>query len=324
MTIFDARTMGGEASWAGAGMLAPGGEVDSGGGWRDLAIESAKMYPEFVRELEEESGVAIDYRPCGALELARTQAEAEALEAKSRCQAAIGIVSETVTLANAASIAPVAALDGFAAARFYPGDGMVNPREIVAALRRILVTKGAAIRENEPKARVRAVNGHVDVDGEAFDAAVLAAGAWTSSIDADGPLRESFPVRGHLTGYWLKPGFLNPILRHDHTYLLQRTSGFLIAGASEEQAGFVREIEPGTAAAIAQRAHALLPALRDRQPDEVWTGFRPGIAGQEPRLGCQPGTPVWHAYGHYRNGILLTPVTARLIAGQISASSGTG
>ncbi len=325
VTVFDARTLGGEASWAAAGMLAPGGEIESDEGWRGAAIESARTYGEFVRELESESGGKIDYRQCGALELARAGDETNALEAKAGRQAAAGIGSEPVPLARAAEIAPLVSLEGFAAARFYPGDGQVNPRDIMGALRVALAARGVAIRENEPKRRARPMNGHVDLDGQAFDGAVIAAGAWSGEIDAGVPMTASFPVRGHLTGYWLEPGLLGPLLRHRQTYLLQRSSGFLIAGTSEERVGYRRETDPETVAAIASRAAALLPALRGRAAGEVWTGFRPAVAGYEPRLGRINATaPVWFAYGHYRNGILMAPPAARDIAADISASLGIG
>lgn len=325
VTVFDAGKLGGEASWAAAGMLAPGGEVESAEGWRGKAIESACVYAEFVRELASESGMAIDYRHCGALEVARTEDEARALEAKAARQARIGIVSESLGPADASKIAPRASLDGFQAARYYPGDGQVNPRDIMAALRVVLESHGAGIRENEPKRQVRTVNGHLDLDGQAFDAAVIAAGAWASEVDTGAPMIASFPIRGHLTGYWLEPGLLGPLLRHAQTYLLQRSSGFLIAGTSEERAGYRRDIDPEAAAGIAARASALMPALRGREADEVWTGFRPAAAGYEPRIGRLDAiAPIWLAYGHYRNGILLAPVTAREIAADISASLGIG
>lgn len=325
VTVFDARTLGGEASWAAAGMLAPGGELESNEGWRGAAIESARTYGEFVRELESESGLEIDYRRSGALEVAREEDEVSALAAKAQRQASAGIPSEPVAISHAAAIAPAASLEGFAAARYYAGDGQVNPRDIMAALRRALEAHGAAIRENEPKRQARTVNGHVELDGQGFDAAVIAAGAWAGEIDTGAPMTASFPVRGHLAGYWLQPGLLGPLLRRGHTYLLQRNSGFLIAGASEERVGYRRETDPEAASGIQSRAAALLPALRGRPADEVWTGFRPAVAGYEPRVGrINAESPVWLAYGHYRNGILMAPATAREIAADLSASLGIG
>src|SRR5215472_5859756 len=116
VTVFDAGVAGGEASWAGAGMLAPGGEMDESSPLTTMALCSLAMYPAFVESLREESDIAIDYQRCGAIEVAMNAHEADALEARAARQAALGIRSE-----------PVHHPMGVAA-RFYPDDALVNPR----------------------------------------------------------------------------------------------------------------------------------------------------------------------------------------------------
>jgi glycine oxidase len=127
------------------------------------------------------------------------------------------------------------------------------------------------------------------------------------------------PVKGHLIGYRQPPGKYGVIVRHGHTYLLQRAGGLLIAGSSEEHLGFDRSIDAGIVADIAARAAFLLPDLAKETPTEVWTGLRP--ASDAVRTGAH-GTSgrLYLAYGHYRNGILLAPITARDLAAEISAS----
>jgi glycine oxidase len=155
-------------------------------------------------------------------------------------------------------------------------------------------------------------------------AAVLAAGAWSSQIQVEGlPLRRAFPVRGHLLGFRLEPS-LGPIVRHGHTYLLQRAGGFTIAGTSSEQAGFDRTLDPRILSGIHSRAAELLPVLSTQTPDQQWLGFRPGVEGEGPAVGRAGETALWLAYGHYRNGILLAPATAAKVAGDITANSETG
>src|SRR5205085_5840441 len=121
----------------------------------------------------------------------------------------------------------------------------------------------------------------------------------------------TFPVRGHLIGYQLEPYSLGPLLRRGHTYLLQRSGGFTIAGTSSEQVGFDRGLNPAIVHDIQSRAAEVLPSLSGRQPLEKWLGFRPAIEGDRPAIGRAADTAVWLAYGHYRNGILMAPATAQ-------------
>jgi glycine oxidase len=101
--------------------------------------------------------------------------------------------------------------------------------------------------------------------------------------------------------------------------VLQRSSGFLIAGSNEEDIGFDRTVDAAICEDIHRRAAQLFPPLEHAMPVKRWIGFRPRSDSGDPHIGRVEATNVWLAYGHYRNGILLTPVTARRIAEQISA-----
>jgi glycine oxidase len=327
--LLDSGRLGGEASWAGAGMLAPGSEMTERAWWTELALASHAGYPAFVEELSAESGEPIDYRECGGIESAFDEAEWQALQERAARQSELGIVSEPLSPSQTARLIPRAALTKMTDALHYPQDSIVDPRTITAALRTILDRLGVRILEGCRVSRLRGEPAGVTVTSEEgdrrYDAAVLAAGAWSSTIafeqgGAIEPLPPAIPVRGHLIGWRLPPGLLGPILRHGHTYLLQRNSGFLIAGASEERVGFDRTVDPATVRAIAEQARRLLPDLTAGEPDEAWIGFRPGTAGGEPVIGRLGKSPVWAAYGHYRNGILMAPETARRIAAEITSS----
>ena len=310
VTVFDKGTIGGEASWAGAGMLAPGGEIVATSPIAQLALEARRLYPSFVRELEEASATRIDFQECGALDLAYSAEDWQGLEARAAHQTALGIRSEAVEPARAISMCPDIRTAGLVGARFYPDDAIVNPREIIAALCSVCPRLGVSLIENHAVENAASVGN--------FDALVVAAGAWSSQIPISGlPMAE--PVKGHLIGYRQPPGKYGVIVRHGHTYLLQRAGGLLIAGSSEEHLGFDRSIDAGIVADIAARAAFLLPDLAKETPTEVWTGLRP--ASDAVRTGAH-GTSgrLYLAYGHYRNGILLAPITARDLAAEISAS----
>ncbi|MCC6537575.1 MAG: FAD-dependent oxidoreductase [Bryobacterales bacterium] len=318
VTILEARQWGAEASWAAAGMLAPGAEVTAVSPWADMALASARLYAGFLRELEAESGVRIDYRPTGGLEVFAGEAELAQLAARAEPQRQLGIVSHAVTAAEAMALAPsLRPPAGAAEYRFYPDDATVNPREIMDALR---VVCGPAVREQAPVRAVlwRGGRAHVELEsgGEplVFDAAVLAAGAWSAEVDVAMPVPSMFPVRGHLLGYDLPPGSLGPILRRGHTYLLQRSGGAFIAGASMEHAGFDRTIDPSIVATLQRNAVALFGQLDGLEP-RPWVGFRPATGSGLPEIRplSESAPRIWLACGHYRNGILLAPETARLV-----------
>jgi glycine/D-amino acid oxidase-like deaminating enzyme len=271
------------------------------------------LYPAFVEELKSETGVGIDYRRCGAVEIARTDGEWQHLLARRAAQSELGIRAELG--------------DG---RLFYPDDALVDPRDVTRALRCACEKRGVRIREQTSVLAVR-VGKRADVEtsrGElSGSAAVLAAGAWSGAIPVFGPdgrlaIPATFPVRGHLLGYALEPGSLGPILRHGHTYVMQRSSGFTIAGTSSEQVGFNRELDPQIVADIRTRAEELEPQLRKAAQPIAWLGFRPATEDFEPVIGRAQDTCLWLAYGHYRNGILLAPATAARVAGEMAAVIG--
>ncbi len=172
VTVFDAGAAGGEASWAGAGMLAPGGELDDASPLAQMALSSLKMYPEFVEALREASGLPIDYQRCGAVELALDDREAEDLQRRAARQSAIGIRSESTHHA------------GSVAARFYPDDALVNPRDVMAALRVACVRSGVSIHEHEPVTEIFPDGSGVRTKRASYrdDGVLLAAGAWSSDL----------------------------------------------------------------------------------------------------------------------------------------------
>ncbi|HWE51571.1 MAG TPA: FAD-dependent oxidoreductase, partial [Bryobacteraceae bacterium] len=219
VTIFDAGSAGGEASWAGAGMLAPGGEFAHASPLAPLALTSLALYPEFVDELRRETGQPIDYRECGAFEIARDDHEAGELEKRAVCQSALGIRSEPARWASAA------------AARFYPDDALVNPRDMVAALRVACSANGVIFHEREPVVEVFADGVRTARATYTDDSVLVAAGAWSSALAAPFHLPAVSPVRGHLISYEAAPGLLPAILRCGSTYLLQRENGTIVAGS---------------------------------------------------------------------------------------------
>lgn len=272
ITLVDSDRFCGEASHAGAGMLSPDGERFPDALWAQRARQSLELYPGFVAELEGESGRAIDYLTCGAIEGDRT----------------------------------------------FPHEAIVDPRHLADALRRALGRYPVQILEYRAITTVEAMNGRITADGVEAEAAVIAAGAWSGNISVNGQLLPAtVPVKGYLLGYRGAPK-LGPIRRDRHTYILQRSNGYTIAGSTEQTIGYSRGIDSDLVADLRERAGLLWPPLAALEPTDVWTGLRPSTASGRIYTERHGDGPVWLAYGHYRNGILLSPWTANHLANELS------
>lgn len=308
--VWDAGPMAGEASWAGAGMLAPGGEFRSDSRWARLAVESLAEFGSFVKELEDASGQSIDFRVCGAVEVAFCENEANAIQQAADRQKLLGIAVGRISLEEAWARAPGLSNE-IRAAWWFPNEAVVDPREVCAALIQAGRRIGVEYRQNAPLFHVR-------------PPMVIAAGAWSSQFPELGSFVQAVPVKGHLLGYSLHPGSLGPIVRNGHFYALQRRTGFTLFGADSFPGVWEHEVQPEAKQRLEAEARRLLPGLLGGSPDTCWAGLRPGSATGEPVVEKVPGQDVWLAYGHYRNGILLAPVTARLIETAVAASLGKG
>ncbi|HEX3228490.1 MAG TPA: FAD-dependent oxidoreductase [Pyrinomonadaceae bacterium] len=326
VVLMDAGRFGGEASSAGAGMLAPGGEYREPSPAAQFAIESLAMYPAFVRQLEKDSGVPIDYRNCGAIELAYERERWRALQARASVQRKFGIPVHLLCPSSLSAVAPGLNSEGLFGALYYDKDACVAPADLLRALRELCDRGGVKIMENSPVESIDAERDRVTVRIAKHHITgrnlVLSAGSWSSLIPlsrsgAPTSIPTSVPVKGHLAGYQLSPGSLRPILRHGHHYVVQRRNGFTVAGSSEETCGFNRSVNPERIREIRDEIGSFYTPLLTKEPTREWVGFRPGIEHHGPVISRVQGTKVWLAYGHYRNGILLTPATAHLVSGEI-------
>lgn len=323
ITILEKGTFAAEASWAGAGMLAPGGELAEPSRLASLCCQSRALYPAWIRGLESASGSPIEYQECGGLTLAYSQSELDQVRTRAVCQEEMGIHSRPISGASIHAFWPYVGTQNLAGGRFYPDDAVVNPRDLTAALTCVLRPRADLIEHltvRHVSLHERSVGVETEHGSYSFDAAVISAGAWSGSISVDGapPLPPSEPVKGHLIAYRQPEQTCGTIVRHGHTYLLQRANGQLIVGASVEHVGFNRDIDQDRVAELARGAEFILPHLSETTPSEIWTGFRPG--SDDLHIGPWHSSRLHLAYGHFRNGILLAPVTAQLISAEISAS----
>lgn len=313
ITIIERGTCGREASWAAAGMLAPNAETEAIDDFYRLCSASNALYPQFAAELLEETGIDIELRQTGTLELAFDPAGAEHLAGKYERQTASNIDVERLSGENVLRLEPAVSEDVILGLH-YPKDGHVENRKLVTALIAYARKNGIEIIENS---EVRIENGQFRIAGPDLssrdpEVIILAAGAWSSFIK---PALSVKPIRGQVLEFDGGKGVLSRVIYGAGAYLVPRADGRILVGATSEDVGFVKEVTESGVRDLADAAVRTVPAIADLKMNDAWSGFRPFAPDGLPVIGEMDGMFV--ATGHYRNGILLAPVTAELVADKI-------
>jgi glycine oxidase len=321
--VLERGRAGRESSWAAGGMLCPVSEAHfTETELLELTLESMRRYPDFVARLEETSGRSVDYLDVGTLVVALDRDEARNYQRLLRFQQSLGLPAEWLTGDECRELEPMLSprvVGGIRAAQ----DHQIDNRKLVEALHRAATRCGVTIREHTPALRVVIDGGRVRgvrTRRGLLQAkwVVLAAGAWSAQLgglpaSAVPPVR---PVKGELIVGQMDP--TQPLTRHTirgrRAYLVPRRDGRLLVGASSEERGFDREPTIGATYELLRGVYGLLPGSYELPMKEMVVGFRPASADNLPVLGPGPAEGLIYATGHYRHGILLTPVTAWAIS----------
>jgi glycine oxidase len=320
VVVLDRQQPGREASWAAAGMLSPAPDSPRDVPLVPLGRESLALYPRFVAAVEEASGKSVAYAREGALEiLFAPHGEAERDRKVSEYRR-LGLAAEAIPIDAARhwekSIGPDAR-----AAISLPEEGTVEPRLLMEALLAAARRRGVEIR---PDCRVTGLLRERErctgvFAGESIGAGcvVVAAGCFSREIDPymeilvrNAPTR---PVRGQMLALRPDAPILRRVLRSERGYLVPRRDGRVVAGSTSEEAGFEKRVTPEGMRKILDAALELCPSLARAEIVETWSGLRPGTPDDLPILGPTDVEGLLIATGHYRNGILLAPVTAKLV-----------
>ncbi len=324
VTVFDRGKAGSGASHAAGGMLAACCEAEPGEeALVALGRESQARWPAFAEELFRASGIDVELRREGTLVLALTaddQAEiAHQLEFQRQLDLPLEWLSAAATRAREPHLA-----GKIAGALFSPQDHQVDNRKLAQALRIAAESAGAKIHEHRPVKEIVVQGGRAKgvalEDGTVAEAdvVVLAAGAWSRGIaglppDRRPPVR---PVKGQVLT--LRMNAEAPLLTHvlwaPGAYLVPRRDGRLIVGATVEEKEFDDTITAGGMLTLLEAAWRAVPAVEELPVEEISVGHRPGSRDDAPILGPGPLDGLFYATGHYRNGILLAPVTADAMA----------
>jgi glycine oxidase len=326
----EASAPGAGASGVAAGMLAPVTEADFGeDDLIELHLAGARMWPAFARELEQASGMAVGYRTTGTLSVAVDRDEAEVLRRLHELQRELGLDAEWLAPRACRRLEPGLA-PRIAGGILAPGDHQVSPRALIAALAAALVAAGGEVRPGMRVSGVEtgagAVQGVVLENGDRLTAraVVLATGAESALLElpeaARVPVR---PVKGQilrLRARDLAPLPATRVIRTPEVYAVPREDGRLVVGATMEEQGFDVSVTAGGVLELLRRAYDALPGIAELELVEARAGLRPAAPDNGPVVGESdvPGL-VW-ATGHWRNGILLAPVTGAAVAALLAGA----
>lgn len=323
VTIIERAQAGREATWAAAGMLAAGSEVEPGEAQLfPLLSRSQAMWPDFAAEIQHVSDIDVGLRREGTLSIALNQDDLGRLRQTYGLQQRMGVASDWLSRADTLTLEPHLN-PRVAGAVLAPGDHQVDNRLLAEALKRCFLNAGGTLHEHAGTAAIRIAGDRVagvDIPGgfHPAETVIVAAGAWSAVVpglpsETVPPVR---PIKGQMLSLAMDPA--TPLLRHvlwtPKAYLVPRADGRLIVGATTEENGFDRSLTAGAVLSLLESAWRALPGIENLPVTETWVGFRPGSRDDAPILGRTGIEGLILATGHHRNGILLAPVTAETVA----------
>ncbi|HEY3203068.1 MAG TPA: glycine oxidase ThiO [Thermoanaerobaculia bacterium] len=310
---------GAEASGAAAGMLPPQVEARVSGPFFDLALESRGLYPAWARRLFEETDIDVGFRRTGLLYCGFEETETESLFASYAWQRSLGLAVEERHLSDLSSEIEGRLSSEVRRALFFPEEAVVDPRRLTRAVALSAEQRGVRLQTGIAALRFRIENGvcrGVDTESGPIEAhaVVDAAGAW-AAFDSGLPLPVPVqPVRGQIVELAISGRPLSSIVRSAEAYVVPRPDGTVLLGSTEELVGFRKEVTAEAVEHLIAAAVRMIPSLKSARFLSAWAGLRPGTPDGLPVLGDSPVRGLYFATGHFRNGILLAPVTAKLVA----------
>ncbi len=316
VAVVEKRTANSGATQASAGVLAPYIEAAGHTALLEMTVRSLHLYSRFVGDLEEETGATIEYARRGTLEVALTPAEVTRLQTVAGLLAGAGVSAQWVDGAEASRLEPaiVEPLGGL----FIGTHGYVRVAQLSEALGAALHAQGGALLEHRKVEHVSLQSAEpigLTIGGEAHRAAavVIAAGSWSGQVMPDGP--SITPVRGQLLQLQWRGPAISRVLWSDLCYVVPWADGSVLVGATVEDAGFDQRTTVAGIRSLMEAACRLLPSAGEATLEGARAGLRPGTADGLPFIGRSSAHPaLFYATGHYRNGVLLAPLTAQLVA----------
>ncbi len=317
VALFDRQKPGQESSWAAAGILSPAPENAAMVSTVPLGRASLALYPEFVAAVEDLSGENVGYRPAGALESFFSHDAKVRLSTVVALHRGLGLRAEALSAQEARELEPALSPE-LEAAVLRPDEASVDNRALTHA---VLLAAERARAQIFSGRTVHAIqqDGHrcsgllVDHDKIMSRWTVIAAGCFSAGIQGVGTYAAVRPAKGQMLALRAPNVKIDHVLWADHVYLVPRNDGRIVAGATVEYVGFEKRVTAGGLQKILADALELAPALSNAQVEETWAGLRPDSADHLPIIGPTDIEGLLIASGHFRSGILLAPITAKLI-----------
>ncbi len=327
VVVIERGEVGREASHAAGGMLVPLAEADEADDLFHLCVASRAMYADFSRELQEASGIDVEYRTEGTLYLSLAEEDDEELEHRWQWQHAAGLNVKRLNADCVRKLEPQIN-ENLRWALKFPDDHQVNNRLLVAALYLAAQNAGVEFQTQaeverlliESSAGQKQIVGVRTSRGEIKSKTVIvAAGSWSSLLKTEAetllPELNVQPVHGQMVAVEMPAPPVNHTIYSCRAYVVPRLGRFLIAGSTSDKFGFEKRVTAGGMASIIERAKEILPGFGNLTVTETWSGLRPRAADGLPVLGADTSiNGLIYATGHYRNGILLTPITASAVS----------
>ena len=326
--LIERGDLGHEASFAAAGMLAPQAEANSQDDLFALACRSRDLYAGFAAALRDETGIDIELDTTGTLYIALTYPDLVEIEKRYAWQTAAGLPVQKLTPAEARQMEPCIN-PGIAGALRFPLDVQVENRRLLSALTNSVAILGVTILtgttvdclkiERDRVTGVQTSRGFITCPN-----VVVAAGTWSSFIRftsaREKPALVIEPVRGQMISFDARPQLTRHVIYSPRGYIVPRQDGRLLAGSTTERAGFAKQVTAGGISSILTNAQEISPSVSALPIVDTWAGLRPHAPDNLPVLGpCDEIGGLFYATGHYRNGILLAPVTGELITEAVVA-----
>jgi glycine oxidase len=323
--VLERSVPGAEASSAAAGILGPTVESFDDALALQLGRRSRELHAELADELDELFGIDVGFRRCGVLKIALDQAELDALDVQASRLEAQGIRAQRWTPDELLHEEPAANPDATGALSI-PEDAQVEPKKLLSAMALSAEQEGAIFRTGSTVRSIESEDGRVrgvrlDDDTLEADRVVVAAGSWTTLVTGlPLPPKTIYPVRGQMIATHTRPPVFRRIVFGAGGYVVARPDGRVLCGSTMEKVGFERGITFGGMADVIRKAVRIAPSLAFAPIDDHWSSFRPGTPDGLPLVGETTIAGLFVASGHYRNGILLAPLTADLIAEAMSGA----
>jgi glycine oxidase len=327
VVVFEARRVGGGATQASAGILAPYIEAHGGGPLFDLTVRGLRAYDAFVADVRNASRIPFEYRRDGTLEIAQDAARVASLRSRLRAPWAAAAGLRWLDASALRTMLPSVAADALGALQC-ADHGHVAVLPFLSAIVDGARHLGVRIHEGARVERVERAAGSVSVrvadTAASFDRVVVCTGAWTAALETsfERTLGERIrPVRGQLVTLAAPEVAVPSVLWTRDCYVVPWRDGTRLVGATEEDVGFDERATVEGVRGLLEAAEGVIPALSHATFLEVRTGLRPASRAGVPLLGPADDPRIVYASGHFRNGILLAPLTATIVADYILADA---